>query len=240
MAAIFFTEGDIHDADFVVTSSTNGTKKRLSTWNPIADPMLFLLLFPSGDVGYDWNNLYRSPLRGERANVSMAEFYMYRLAHQEGQIQFGCGGKLFQQYIVMAYIKVEDGSLTGSRRIGGTYVPSLTRVCKTMIRSVQAGDMRVGKIIVLPSMFRESPCFRYQKYMDSLAGMRVFGSYDLFVMFTCNPRWPEIADNLKRGQHHTDRVDLACRVVKAKLDFFIEDLLQAKPFWYNCVLDICY
>ena len=64
VAVIFFTEGDIHEADFLVTSSTDGTKKRLSTWNPMADPMLFPLLFPSLDVGYEKSNSYRSPLRG--------------------------------------------------------------------------------------------------------------------------------------------------------------------------------
>ena len=60
--------------------------------------------------------------------------------------------------------------------------------------------------------------------MDALAGMRVFVCYDLFVSLTCNPRWQKIAENLKHGQHHTDRV------FKAKMDFFIEYLIQAKPF----------
>ena len=161
----------------------------------------------------------------------MAEFYMFRIAHREGDIQFQWGRNLFQQYIVMAYIKVEDSRLNWIHNNHKTLrSESYQGLLDYTRRSVQGGDIRVGKIIVLPSSSRESPRFRYQKYMDGLAGMRVFGSYDLFVTLTCNPRWPEIADNLKPGQHHTDRVDLACRVIKVKLDFFIEYLIQAKPF----------
>ena len=156
----------------------------------------------------------------------MAEFYMFRIAHQEGDIQFQCGGKLFQQYIVMAYIKVEDSRLNWIHNNQRTLRSESYQGLQDYRRlSVRGGDMRVAKIIVLPSSFRESPHFRYQKYMDALAVMRVFGSYDLFVTLTCNPRWPEITDNLKPGQHHTHRVDLACRVFKAKLDFFIEYLI---------------
>ena len=53
--------------------------------------------------------------------------------------------------------------------------------------SVQDANVRVEKIVMLPSTFREFPLFRYRKYMDALAGMRVFGTYDLFVTFTYNP-----------------------------------------------------
>ena len=142
--------------------------------------MLFPLLSPSGEVGYECDNSYRSPLRGDSDRVSMAKFYMYCIAHRGGQIQFQCGGKLFQQYIVMAYIKVEDARLhcimNHQRALCSESYSGFQDYVR---RSVQTADMRVGKIVVLPSTSRESPRFRYQKYMDALAGMRGFGSYDL-------------------------------------------------------------
>ena len=128
----------------------------------MADTMLFPLLFPSGDVGYEKSNSYRSSLRGDREKVSMAEFYMFRIAHREGDIQFQCGGKIFQQYIVMAYIKVEDSRLNWVQNNQRTLrSESYQGLQDYMRRSVRGGDMRVGKTIVLPSSFRESPRSRY-------------------------------------------------------------------------------
>ena len=60
----------------LILSSTYGTKQRLSNWNSLADPMLFPLLFPNGEVGYECNNSYRSPFLGDRERVSMAELHV--------------------------------------------------------------------------------------------------------------------------------------------------------------------
>ena len=40
---------------------------------------------------------------------------------------------------------------------------------------------------------------------------------DLFLTFTCNPKWPEIVANLLPGQTASDRPDLVARVFKLKL-----------------------
>ena len=41
---------------------------------------------------------------------------------------------------------------------------------------------------------------------------------------TCNPKWPEIQENLKDNQQAWHRRDLCARVFKLKLDAAIQDI----------------
>ena len=56
------------------------------------------------------------------------------------------------------------------------------------------------------------------RYQDAMAIVRVKGKPDLFVTFTCNPKWLEIVEELLPGQQAEDRPDIAARVFKMKLD----------------------
>ena len=54
----------------------------------------------------------------------------------------------------------------------------------------------IGKMVILPSSFTDSPRYLQQKYQDAIAMVREFGKPDLFITFTCNPKWREISENL--------------------------------------------
>ncbi|CAF5158223.1 unnamed protein product, partial [Rotaria sp. Silwood1] len=45
-------------------------------------------------------------------------------------------------------------------------------------------------------------------YQDNMAMFRKFGRIDLFITFTCNPKWEEIKSELKAFQNSSDRPDL--------------------------------
>ena len=47
---------------------------------------------------------------------------------------------------------------------------------------------------------------------------------------TCNPLWPEIEQNLLRGQQAANRPDLCCRVSKIKLGVLMPHLKSGKVF----------
>ena len=48
----------------------------------------------------------------------------------------------------------------------------------------------------------------YQLYQDAMSIVSHFGKPDLFITFTCNPKWPEITRELLPNQNAADRPDL--------------------------------
>jgi len=63
-----------------------------------------------------------------------------------------------------------------------------------------------------------------QLYQDAMARVRKFGKPDLFVTFTCNPKWKEITNALFPAQTAKDRLDLVTRVFNLKLDALLKDI----------------
>jgi hypothetical protein len=78
--------------------------------------------------------------------------------------------------------------------------------------------------MILPSSFQGGECAMGQLYQDAMARVRKFGKPDLFVTFTCNPKWKEITDALLSGQTAKDRRDLVTRVFNLKLDALVKDI----------------
>src|SRR6266498_2648677 len=66
----------------------------------------------------------------------------------------------------------------------------------------------------------------YQLYQDAMAIVSCFGKSDLFITFTCNPKWPEIARELGSHQSANDRPDLTAHIFHVKLQEFLKDLLH--------------
>ena len=58
----------------------------------------------------------------------------------------------------------------------------------------------IGKQIILPSSFIGGPRHMHQLYQDSMSIIREFGKPDLFITFTCNPKWQEITSALLKDQ----------------------------------------
>ncbi|XP_065678211.1 uncharacterized protein LOC124818131 [Hydra vulgaris] len=137
------------------------------------------------------------------------------------------GKKLFQQYVVDAYVKVEGQRL------------AFIRNSQNKLRSEQydalhehvinrANDLNVkpGRVVILPSSYVGSPRALKENFEDAMAVIKKYGKPDLFITFTCNPKWREIVENLNPGQTANDRPDLVCRVFKMKLKFFLEDIFK--------------
>ena len=95
---------------------------------------------------------------------------------------------------------------------------------KACSRAQAAGD--IGKAFVLPATHPGSPRQMFELYQDAMAIVCKFGKPDLFITFTCNPKWREIQENLRPGETAWDRPDLICRVFKLKLDEFLNDLFK--------------
>ncbi|XP_065640398.1 uncharacterized protein LOC136072928 [Hydra vulgaris] len=59
-----------------------------------------------------------------------------------------------------------------------------------------------------------------------MAIIKKYGKPDLFITFTCNPKWREITENLYPGQNANDRPDLVTRVFKLKLNNLLNDIFK--------------
>lgn len=73
----------------------------------------------------------------------------------------------------------------------------------------------VGVKIHLPASFVGSRRYMTQDYQDAMAICRCYGAPDLFITFTCNPKWDEIADALRYepGQVPADRSDIVSQQI---------------------------
>ena len=91
-------------------------------------------------------------------------------------------------------------------------------------------QLQPGRMVILPSSFQGSPRALLQNYQDAMAIISKYGKPDLFITFTCNPRWKEIIENLYEGQQPYDRPDLLARVFKMKLKELINDICQKQIF----------
>ena len=54
--------------------------------------------------------------------------------------------------------------------------------------------------------------------------VQVFGKPDLFVTFTCNPRWPEIRSALTGASSVNDRADIIARAFNLRFQTFLADI----------------
>jgi len=66
-----------------------------------------------------------------------------------------------------------------------------------------------------------------QLYFDGMAICSHVGFPDLFVTFTCNPKWPEIQRLLsQQNLVASDRPNLTARVFWIKFDHLVKDLMN--------------
>lgn len=68
----------------------------------------------------------------------------------------------------------------------------------------------IGVQFILHGSFTGGPRYMFLNYHDGMAICRQYGAPDLFITFTCDPKWPEIADALaaEPGQVAADRLDI--------------------------------
>ena len=78
----------------------------------------------------------------------------------------------------------------------------------------------------------------YQLYLDSMAIVCALGKPDIFITFTCNPKWPEIQSMLPLNLSQQDFTVTTCRVFHMKLASLMEDLLgiNEKPGIFGRVI----
>jgi Helitron helicase-like domain at N-terminus len=134
-------------------------------------------------------------------------------------------GKLFQQYIVDAYVKTEGCRLQFLRQNQSALrVEQYQGLLDHVANKASSIKVQPGRVIILPSTFKGSPRNMAQNFQVAMAIVRKYGKPDLFITFTCNSQWPEITASLLKGQKAEHRPDLTVRVFHLKLKELMSDL----------------
>jgi len=137
---------------------------------------------------------------GVNRRVTQMEYYSYLLSIRASFNPILNAGKLFQQYVVDAYVKVKANRLNfiqcnqNQLRVEDYCVLQDRLENRAAVRGVP-----VGRTVIFSSSFEGSPRNMQQCYQDAMSVVTKFGKPDLFITMTCNPKWKEITDNLLPG-----------------------------------------
>jgi len=134
---------------------------------------------------------------------------------------------LFQQFVVDGYTMLESERLSFIRKNQSKLrVDKYDNLFQSKSSTQEEGSTK-GKRVVLPSTFVGGTLFMEQLYFDGMAICSNAGFPDLFVTFTCNPKWPEIHRILShQNLSASDRPDLVARVFRIKFDNLLADLTK--------------
>ncbi|XP_024977134.1 uncharacterized protein LOC112514765 [Cynara cardunculus var. scolymus] len=153
-----------------------------------------------------------------RKTVTMRDYYCYKFQIRSSNNVILLGGRLFQQFVVDMYIKIETTRLSFIER-NQTKIRS--DLYQGVVDCVNAGEVQPSRIrqrVVLPASFIGGPRDMRRIFMDVMTLVQDDGKPDIFLTMTCNPKWPEILKELLPGQTAQDRPDLVARVFRAKLE----------------------
>ena len=212
----------------IVVYPRNQALRNISIHSSNLDPMIYPLFFPRGEAGWQMNMLHVAQrATAARNKVTMSQFYNYRLAVRSTFSPIHHGKKLFQQYAVDAYVKIEGQRIDYLKREQNKLrVETYQGVVDHLNSAADATGRQLGSLIILPSSFNGSPRAMLQRFQDAMAMIGKYGKPDLFITFTCNPNWCEIKNHLNPGEYANDRPDLVARVFHLKLRELLKDITE--------------
>ena len=212
--------GNEYERRDIVLEKRNNQLQRVVETHRAYDALQYPLIFWEGDDGYNFLIMQTDPTTGmpvDRKKVSAMDFYAYRImARNRATNHILRCRQLFHQFIVDMYAKIESERLCFLRFNQKKLRADDYVHLKDAIANDGNAD-NVGKLVILPSTFTGSPRHMHEYTQDAMTYVRNYGRPDLFVTFTCNPKWQEVQEELFNGQTHSDRHDLLARVFKQKL-----------------------
>ncbi|CAF1413916.1 unnamed protein product [Adineta ricciae] len=225
----------------IVLEKKNSQLKTVCETNRAYDALQYPLIFWEGEDGYHFTNKQVDPTTGEtmlHKKVSAMAFYAYRIMVRNAEVNhiLRCR-QLFHQFIVDMYAKIEAERLLFVR----THQQELRVDDYIHLKDAIANDGKadnIGQLVILPSTFTGSPRHMHEYTQDAMTYVRNYGRPDLFLTFTCNPKWEEIKRELMDDQTHSDRHDVLARVFKQKLTVLMNIITKNTCVWSTQMLDV--
>ncbi|XP_076901564.1 uncharacterized protein LOC143556009 [Bidens hawaiensis] len=228
------SDGDpsCHQFDIIIRHKDD-TPQRILKLHSLYMPLQYPLLLPFGESGWSPSLKLREPDGSQDKRLTINMYYSYVLHDRYNVYTLLLrGGRLSQQYMVDAYVCVEENRLDYIRNNQNIF---RIEFLQGIYDAVQRGDTEgreVGKRTFLPSSFTGGPRYMYKHYQDALAICKVHGIPQYFITFTCNVKWPEIERYMSQfpSLKPQDHPDVIARVFQIKVRSLILFLKEKKPF----------
>ncbi|XP_071582444.1 uncharacterized protein [Temnothorax nylanderi] len=204
----------------IVLQSHDNTLRRISEIHRSYDALQYPLLFCRGEDGYSIALPQRDPQTKLplKNTVSAASFYSYRVMVRQGEVNHLVYFRsLFSQFLVDMYAKIETERLNYIRNNQAQLRADSYIHLRDAVGKQDADVAQLGQMVVLPSSFTGGPRYMHERTQDAMTYVRYHGRPDLFITFTCNPKWKDITDVLLSGQKSHDRHDIIARVFHLKV-----------------------
>jgi hypothetical protein len=158
-------------------------------------------------------------------------FYRYRL-HVRNDVfsVLHRGGRLFQQYVVDAWVSCDANKLDWLRNNQNNIRADVYNELADNLRRDNVDAATLDRRFILPSSYTNGARFMQKLFQDSMTIVRHFERPTLFITFTVNPNWSEIRDELTSEQTATDRSNIVTRVFQMKAKQLIEDVKKRHVF----------
>jgi hypothetical protein len=219
----------------IVVEKQSGYLKRISVFEPSYLPLQYPLIFSRGEDGFRRDIIFSDNHKKktiQRLYVSMKEWFAYYIQQREiDQSTLVFSRRLFQQFLVDGYSMIESWRLKWYRDHQKEVRADMYKGLYEAVLRGETGPATAGKRIVLPSKFVGGARYMIQNYQDAMAICAYVGYPDLFITFTCNHKWPELVDFLKKHNlKPADRPDFVSRLFKIKLNCLMKEIKKGKIF----------
>lgn len=229
--AVIMIDGDANRRD-IVLQRRDARLQQINETHPFYDALQYPIIFWKGNSTYHINMKQVIPATQipTNKNVSCMAYYSHQLMirNEDQNFVLKCG-PLLNQFVVDMYAKIESERLL------------FIRLNQQKLRSEEYVHLRdamlndgdadqVGQMVILPSSFIGSPRHMQEYTQDAMAYVRLHGRPDLFITFTCNPKWKEISDLLMPGQKPSDRHDVTARVFRQKVVKLVNVIVKKHLF----------
>ena len=145
-----YSEGVMHRD--IVLHAHSGDLKRITETHCSYDSLHYVLLFPLGDDGW---HIHVPHNRG-KSNVTALEYYCYRLMIRGGINHLHLSGRLFHQYIVDMYAKIEQLRLIYIKTNQQNIRVDLYSGLVDALAKGETNPSELGRKVILPSSYTRS------------------------------------------------------------------------------------
>ena len=231
--AILLVDDQHERRDIVIQSRQDGPLQHICETHRSYDALQYPLLFCHGEDGYHFTIPLVDPVTGNALpgkKTSSMQFYCFRLMVRNDMYNHLFYFRhLFHQFLVDMFAKIDSERLRyirqNQKKLRATEYIHLRDAVNN---DVDARD--IGQFVILPSSHTGSPRYMHERTQDAMTYVRKYGRPDLFITFTCNPKWEEIQDQLFQGQLPSHRPDIIARAFRQKLLKLMDLLVKGKCF----------